>query len=55
MADSRGKRLNRLCKHLFREHFFEDVRLTVLDLIGKLQRTQACPQCQVEFHFIFVI
>ena len=42
-ADNRGLRLNRLCKHLFREHFFEEIRASILSLIAKMKNTQKCP------------
>ena len=47
-SDSRGIRLSRLCKHLLRDHFSEEIRVTVVNLVGKVQRTQKCPQCQVK-------
>ena len=49
VGDSRGLRLNRLCKHLFREHFFQEVRASVIDLICQMKTSQRCPQCQEEF------
>merc|ERR1719430_744679 len=43
VGDSRGLRLNRLCKHLFREHFFQEVRASVIDLICQMKTSQRCP------------
>ena len=48
-ADSRGVRLSRLCKHLFREHFFQEIRASVIDLLCQMKTSQRCPHCQEEF------
>ena len=45
-ADSRGLRLSRLCKHLYKEHFFEEIRLSVMDLISNVDQNKKCPHCQ---------
>ena len=47
--DSRGFRLNRLCKHLFKAHFYNEIRASVIDLICQMKTSQRCPQCQEEF------
>ena len=49
IADNRGVRLNRLCKHLFQQHFFQEIRSSVIDLICQMKTSQRCPQCQEEF------
>ena len=51
-ADSRGLRLSRLCKHLYKEHFFEEIRLSVMDLISNVEENKKCPHCQEQLRSV---